>query len=162
MRNYREFLKEPQNAEKLAEIREKDRIRKQIYRQKQLSNPKTSRTFKKKGADHVAKWRNKKKLASGAGYKSKSGLSKAVKRVEVQLPKDEVKKIEVIQQLNGKYLSQIENEPISIIEQKPITLKHQRVIDFYLRDDVSRQMPGMKDCKSFKTQDGKRQKLQVR
>ena len=78
------------------------------------------------------------------------------------------KKQGIVKEMSRKYLkkesddsdeSENDNEREVL---KRTSERHQQIIEFYQRDDISRQMPGMKDCKSFKNASGKKEKIQLR
>lgn len=183
---YRNKLKNPENAEKCKEVQEKVKISSKIYREKKLCNPETAENFRKRRAMQVAECRKKKKLRMSVGYELPRSLRKATKRIDSQLPKDLKKKKQIIQRLGEKYLSSdeaetasekedeetaIEDEEIAIEEEEvaieeeenvvSVNEKHQNVKSFYLRDDISRTMPGMKNYTTIRSE-GKKEKVQTR
>lgn len=171
VRKHREKLKNPCNADKLLESKEKSREYNKKYRLKQLESSENAKNFKKKRSQQTLDYIKRKKLQKCQGYKTKRGLEKAGKKFEGKLPKDLVKKKEIVSEMSKKFLK-IDSEDSEDSEDSvdkdesddsiSVSEKHRLIIEFYLRDDVSRQMPGMKDFKSFKNASGKKEKIQLR
>lgn len=160
MKKYREKLKNPCNAEKLQKYVVKDRENYKKYRERQISE--NAENFKKKRAQQTAECRKRKQLEKVKGYSTERSLKRAGKRYEKKLPDSVVKKKEIVSELSKKFLEK-ESEYIENCEDSmKISEKHQSIKDFYLRDDISRQMPGMKDFKSFKNALGVKEKIQLR
>ena len=107
--------------------RQKDRERKQRSRQKHSS------------AQAVAV------TSSSPAYKSNSTLSKAVKRVQSALPNSPRKKAAVIKKL-AMSIDTSDSSPEKKAGPTALSTEVENlVIQFYLRDDISRQAPGKRD-----------------
>lgn len=72
--------------------------------------------------------------------------------------------------MREKYLSTEETEEentatltVDITQEPTVNANHQKIIDFYYRDEVSRQMPGKKDYKVILNRSsGLKEKVQIR
>jgi hypothetical protein len=105
-------------------------------------------------------------LNRSSGYSSQRCSREAGKRFESKLPEDFKKRSEIIRIVGSKYLNP-DAEPkvsktLSSNDGKPMNIMHQQATDFFLRDDISRQMPRMKDFVVVRNQEGEKEKLQKR
>lgn len=169
MQAYRERLKAPGNEERLDEIRRKNRENSRTYKEKLLfGDPEEADDYRRRRAKQYKKSHQKQKLSGSFGYESKRGLDYAVNKIERELPSDFLKKKEIVKRLSEKYLgdesSEDELEPVNTHEDhhSPISEKKQKARDFYFRDDISRQMPGIKNYKLIKMSNGEKEKVQTR
>jgi hypothetical protein len=148
------------------EIKQKNRDRYKLYRQNQLSDPEKATEFKKRRAKQTSDYRKRLMLNRSSGYLSQRCSREAGKRFESKLPKDFQKRSEIIRILGSKYLDPDAEPKVSKTtssnEGKPMNTMHQQATDFFLRDDISRQMPGMKDFVVVRNQEGEKEKLQKR
>jgi hypothetical protein len=169
---YREKLKEPENIEKLEEIREKNKERSRKYRERiLLGDPEKAAEYRKRKAQNTREYRKRCKISESTGYNSSRGLNYAVNRYDAQLPEDARKKAAILDILHNKY---VPSEGVTAAAElksrvntreghhKVFNKKHQNVIDFYLREDISRCMPGMKDYVLIKNFDGTKERIQTR
>lgn len=137
------------------------------YRKKMILN---SKNFKSRRCKQVKDCQRKTKLnvrdGDKTGFKNYRQLKYAVKSFERNLPEDPAKRKQLLTQLlfNANQEDSDEtNEPEEDQEEEtaaePSPLQ-KSIIDFYHREDISRQMPGMKNFKSVKTSAG-RERVQV-
>jgi hypothetical protein len=173
-KKYRESLKLPENLDKLSKLKENKKNRSIEFLKKISSDPEQLADFKRRKALANARYKNAKRLNSSKVYSSKRSIRKAVKKTIKSLPDDPVKRIQVVQALSAKFLTDSEVNIATVTQENPSTSfntdvvncdineKEKAVNEFYLRDDVSRTMPGMKNFKSVKNKDGVREKIQIR
>lgn len=141
--------------EHLLKERERDLIRRQKKKEELEKNETLKNEEREKVRIRVERFRAKKnnlKLSSSpiGSYKCLQTFSKAVKKAKNNLPYSPEKKVAVIKKvvhdiLGADYKIKMSNKPenYKLTEEVKDT-----VINFYYRDDVSRQAPGIKDCKS--------------
>lgn len=161
-KRYIEKLHLPGNEQLLLRHQENQRIHQQKYRQKQLEDPKTAEAFRKRKAAASRRGRANKlrqelqaKLKIGPGYGSKSGLRRAVKKIEEALPTNRERAIEAIKivckNLDLKCKdSTADDEDDETTEEAPVKIKKPRksfigttelVHQFYELDSTSRLLP---------------------
>ena len=99
---------------------------------------------------------------SGSSYQARSTLSKAVKRAALGLPASARKRKKVISVLAMQQRIQIAHQVKKGSKERVSGEIKECVTQFFLRDDVSWQAPGQKDCKSNKTNNGTKKKMQKR
>lgn len=148
---WRERLKQDEN--KLKEHKDKQAERMREYRKRKACEAKNNSKIlkEKRNKDRVRqqKCRAIKKNSSTqykSGYLCKQTLSKAIKKVERALPRDAIKKGEVLQALCEKYptvSNKAPETPVCSIDNMQEKIKV--VQEFYIRDDISVQAPGRKD-----------------
>lgn len=163
--------------EHLARERVRDKFRREKKKELLAQSKRKRQENKRQQAEKKRKYRARKKeelaalatenSSSMKAYNCRQTLAKAVKKVRLALPGDSLKKKEVLEKVVA-----IENVGIKVVQpDKPIRTPLnkipcnivQQVIDFYQRDDISRQAPGIKDTKSIKNlQTGKRKSIQKR
>lgn len=161
VRKYREKLTEKQkNAAK-----EKDRIRKQNSRLQMSNNQKKEAS--KRSAERVKKYRMLKRSSltnvsnsPTKAYQSPQACGKAISKVKKCLPRSPKKKVAIITKLvNDNGIQSLKRKPThaNALNENTKTA----VVNFYQRDDISRQAPGRKDTVITRV-DGKKIKLQKR
>ena len=145
MKEYRELINS--NKEKYDELKEKDRKRKQNSRKEQTqinSAVKAHRNNlnRQRVAKSRAKSRNVATENKSSVYKSSRTLGKAVSRAVRSLPFSPRKKRVVV----TKPAEKVGMVKSSIAPKNAISDEtKQKVIEFYCRDDISRQAPGKRD-----------------
>lgn len=92
-------------------------------------------------------------------FKVKSTLSKAVNKVLQVLPKEDDKKKAVIKKLYSDQYCEKKPKYDKIL---PPRREFQLVTDFFLRDDISQQLPGMNDTKLIRNPDHTKTRIQKR
>lgn len=164
---YCESLKLPVNSEKLENYKRKRRERDLNYRKRKVESTKSEK-FKRKRSQQANDCRKRKALnLKSKGYSSTEGLRKATKKIEKELPEDFKKRVQIVQKLSEKYkiCDQIETESEeedSDENFEPVMKKtHKEVMEFYSRNTISHQMPGMKNFKSVKVEGRGRERKQV-
>lgn len=171
VKQHKERLLEPGNEVALAEFIKKKQEADKRYRQKKL-NSENAAEFKKLKSKQAMESRRKKALkdlnekeAFGCKYKSKNGLSKAVNKLEKNLPKEKAKQIEVMEVMADHLDMRLkpEKERTNISRQRHYYRDIPDLVkDFYLMDSVSRQLPGKKDFIIIKLESGMKEKYQKR
>lgn len=178
VRRFRQRIKE--NDEKRRCYLESDANRKRKERAKEkehlLSNKSLLLLKRSKETERKRKYRQRvkkileadhNKTSSELGsYKCRQSLGKALKKVKRVLPASPNKRKAVIRHLaldiapDIPYVDKKKNKP----GRRPITDDdRQQIIQFFMRDDISRQAPGKRDTKSIKNQEsGKRELFQKR
>jgi len=155
MKEYRERLKF--NKEKYDQLKEKDRKRKQSSRKEQTqinSAVKAHRNNlnRQRVANFRAKSRNVATENNSYVYKSSRTLGKAVSRAVRSLPFSPRKKRVVVTKLAEKVgIVKSSIAPKNAISDET----KQKVIEFYCRDDISRQAPGKRDYVTIWNKEGK-------
>lgn len=92
-------------------------------------------------------------------YKVKATLSKAIKKVSRVLPEDTEKKKIVVKQLYFQHFPIMKPKNKRILPEREVI---QLVKDFFLRDDISQQLPGKNDTKIIRNPDQTKTYLQKR
>lgn len=97
-------------------------------------------------------------------YKSRQALGKAVKRLVSALPRSPRKKQVVLTKIAEDVGLSISRKHAVKAHQGQISAETKKLVkDFYLQDDISRQLPGKKDVKSIKNvETGKKEKVAKR
>lgn len=177
MRRYRARIKENEDFRRA--YLEKDATRKKIDRTKQkekgLKDESLKKIIRKKETERKRKYRQKIKTAlkerqitsvnsNISPYKSRQTLGKALKKVEHALPKSPTKKLRIIMHLTQRTPDLFLNKSITHSGRPAVNeVESKKVIEFYCRDDISRQAPGKRDTKSVKDEvSGKRKIYQKR
>lgn len=172
MKKYREKLNHPGNEELKRDYMNRNQAAQQKYKEKML-NSECASEFKKKKSQQASESRKRRALRElnsqqlpGSGFKTKKGLTKAVKRLKQSMPKEREKQIEAIEavakdlDLNFK---NIESEKVPVSRQRRYFQDIPEMVkDFYLLDSVSRQLPGQKDVITIKSVGGVKEKFQKR
>lgn len=173
MRRYRQRIKE--NEELQIHYRKKDaeRKRRERAKQKEVTDQSLKNIRRKKEAERKRNYRqkirnnlkiaeNEKKLELKP-YSCRQTLGKALRKVKKALPLNPDKKRAVIKHVALEYARDLIKAETPNIERKiPSVVDENHVIQFYIRDDISRQAPGKRDTKSTKDSDGKKQIFQKR
>lgn len=145
------------------EYREKERQRALLRRSKPKSESMKAKD-RHQTYERVRKYRAKQKKSTTKSkeeltpYRNRSSLIRATSKAEGKLPPSPTKKVAVLQQLAQKYgviLAEREKEKCLVTETDKL------IVDFYLRDDISKATPGIKDVVTIK-QDGVKTKKQKR
>lgn len=167
-----------QDPEKLRKHLEKERERDKKRRHiKKVSMDKYALDEeRKRKSERQRKYRNSKrsmeldKISTNCpigSYKSKRSLKKAVTKIKKNLPQSPSKRravlfeiaTEILPSEVSKIFHTTERKKSNAISEEAI----QKIKQYYMRDDVSRQSPGIKDCKSIKDpKTGKRSQVQKR
>lgn len=160
------------NEEKLEELKEKKRIANLIYKGKVKQNVVKSKEFREKSAHQKRQWRaaqqaqlqqgdtiaivqSRDSSQSTSTFKSASSKSKAIKKCENALPKDEEMKKEIIKcvaKRNDVATVLLPDVPIKR-PRKGFAEIEKFVLDFYMSDVVSRTNPGIRDFIRIKKKD---------
>ena len=179
-KKYREKLRE--NEEKYEEVKKRDRERKKKdYLTKKATQPEVLRV---KEREKKRKQRKKvadlmKKASKNCSQVSPQTFGKALSRAKKHLPKCPERKVQVlakmVQDLSPRKLKAVMDLCDNNFKRKKEHSKDrkkrcdaltddeiQKVQDFYVRDDISRMLPGKKDYVSVKLADGKREHRQKR
>ena len=169
---YEEYKKkgaQQKREQRLALKRKADRLPVEERRKRQDEQ-------RKKTRERVAKHRALKKQSSASTassprlpvYKSVQALGRAVARAKRSLPQSPTRLHAVCQKLTEGIKVQHTTSPSPHIIPKPSP--HNKLsdttirtaIEFYERDDISRQAPGRKDVVAVRDSDGAKRKMQVR
>ncbi|CAH1712061.1 unnamed protein product [Chironomus riparius] len=170
MKKFKEKLALPGNEELLNQFVQRKQEADQKYREKKIAE--NGIEFRKKRNEQSKESKARKALKDrnlndvvGSKYSSKKGLSKAVKRVERNLPKEREKKVEVFKVV-------AKNLDLNLLSDKTTAkVSRQRhyfhgvpelVKEFYLLDSVSRQLPGKRDVIALNTKNGTKEYFQKR
>lgn len=154
-KRFRDKLHLPENAHLLAQLRERRRRDGANYRQRQLQDPETAEKFRerRRAATQLCRDRKLKRelgeektVEDEPGFSSKSGLRRAVKKIEDALPKSQTKAIEVLKTLCKKFDLQLKDEEDAV---KPPVKKARKsfigttdiVHQYYELETVSRLLP---------------------
>lgn len=178
MRRYRARLKE--NEETRKNYLEKDAARKRIERAKERKRISQDNTLikikRKKETERKRKYRekiksvlkekkNEKSFSDLGPYKCRQTLGKALNKVKRVLPQSPARRVAVVKHLAIENVPDlISSSNISSKGKKPISdAVRTNIINFFTRDDISRQAPGKRDTKSVKNaESGKREIFQKR
>ena len=179
-KKYRERLKE--NEEKYEMVKKKDRERKKKdYLKKKATQPEVLRA---KEREKKRKQRKKlaeltKKTTKSASKVSPQTFGKALSRAKKHLPKCPERKVQVLAKMVQDLSPRKRKAVVDLCDNNSKRRKEQdkdrkkrcdaltndelqKVQDFYVRDDISRMLPGKKDYVSVKLADGKREHRQKR
>lgn len=140
---------------------------------KERATEEARETMRKKRAEEQRKYRFKKqqerrgidkddsaKQSHSPVYKSRSSLGKAIAKVKRALPRSPRKRSTVVRTLFGDVTPGIENKKRGRIA---ITAEVSDLVSqFYEKDSISYQAPGLKDYTIIRTQAGTKKKLQKR
>lgn len=152
--------------EKKLELKAKDRARKQAARAAMSAAARKIESEKSK--IRVKRMRQKKKTGcltvkmpfKSSTFKSPQSLGKAVKKVKEAMPKSPNKRHVVMRKIASDFgLVARDSQGFHSYRGLPQETKD-AVTQFYVRDDISRQAPGRKDCITIRTSDGDRQQMQ--
>lgn len=162
MKKYREKLKK--NKVKHEETKAKSRIRNNSIRTK-LSGPSLAE-FRNKNKLRQQKYRDKKKQALNNTpttncFKSRQSFGKVLKKVNSSLPQCENKKTAIIEHL----AQSVGLIPKRTHERSSLQISDKikdHIYNFYIRDDVSYQLPGKRDTIVVKQNDGSKITYQKR
>ena len=139
------------------EFKAKQAARKRQWRKTRKLSKTDIRRERQAAADRQRKCRERKKVLPGTpiaaatplkAYGSSASLGKAVKRASRNLPLSPRKRIAVVKKLAisvnlfGDAKCHVTKRKLAVVPDDVV----ERVKDFYVRDDVSRQAPGIKDC----------------
>lgn len=169
MRSWRERLARDKNKkdEYLHKERIRDKTRREIYKTKVCANKNLLKEKRAKDAERQRKCREKKmekkkemlltdSTSNLGSYKCPQSLGKAVSRIKKTLPKSPQKKSAVMKKLITDEVPSLSKKLFQRSDisrhswNKICTDTERKVLDFYLRNDVSRQAPGKRDVKSVK------------
>lgn len=164
--------KRKQNPEKYAghlqRERARDSKRRAAMKMKMESDEDFKKLERKKSKERMQATRKRRKEKdiekASSSYKSCRTLGKAVAKVKRNLPTSPTKAEAVVKKIAAEFQIAVPSEIVSAnaMPWKLTTELKQQISDFYNRDDISRQMPGMKDVKSFKSNVGTKEKMQKR
>ena len=179
-KKYRERLKE--NEEKYKVVKKKDRERKKKdYLKKKATQPEVlrakEREKKRKQRKNMAELM--KKTAKSTSKVSPQMFGKALSRAKKHLPRCPERKVQVLAKMVQDLSPRKRKAVVDLCDNNSKRRKEQdkerkkrcdaltddevqQVQDFYLRDDISRMLPGKKDYVSVKQADGKREHRQKR
>jgi hypothetical protein len=174
MQKFRHKIKLEENAEELSAYNLKHNESNKKYKEQQLKDPKNAKIYRKKQADYMQNYRQKKFdesienkspnfVSQPDSFRSNSAKSKAINKVIKSLPKTLNKKIQVISSLADKF--GVFPQPSTAKKKKPRKAFNEIelcVADFFASDHVTRSMPGVKDYVIMKTETGKKEKCQKR
>lgn len=143
-------------------LKKRRETEKAIYKE-QKKNPDFLRT--KRETLRRSRYRKKNDLPAEeisdlGGFKARSSLSKAIKKVSKSLPKDKDRKQTVVKKLYYDHFPSEKPKADRLIA--PSKDVDKLVKDFYLRDDVSQQLAGIKDTKVIRETDGSKSYVQKR
>lgn len=175
VRKWREKI--AKNPQKRQEHLERERIRDKFRRErkkeslaqsvrKQLENKRQQaerkRMYRARKKEELAA---KSEIEEASNYNCPQTLGKAVKKVLSALPDNASRKKEVLEKAvvvaNVGIKVVLPDKPKRTPWNKTSSDTVQQIVDFYQRDDISRQAPGMKDTKSIKNSlSGKRESVQ--
>lgn len=163
-KRYREKLKLPENAAKLIKLNENAKTSSANYRNRMRAQ---GNTFQLKRSIQTSDYRKRKAAENDSpvsvGYDNYRQVKYAAKTFERYLPVDPLKRNQLVQQLSLN-VSKTENDSDNEEEEEnyaePSDL-HNSIKQFYHREDISREMPGMKQFKSVKTSSGIKEKFQA-
>lgn len=143
-RKRRDVKKMLMDKESLEEKRKNDRERKRKSRQR------------KKDENQITSVLNTSEIGT---FKSQRSLKKAVTKVKRNLPQSPSKRTAVMKQLFKEFPSESVVPPVNRRIKIPVG-DIEKIRRFFLRDDISRQAPGMKDVKLVKNAaTGSREKI---
>lgn len=97
-------------------------------------------------------------------YSSPRTLGKAVAKVKRNLPASPTKAVEVVKKIASEFHIAVfdKNDAPKAAPRKLTDEGKKLICDFYNRDDISRQMPGIKDVKTVKSNTGTKTRVQKR
>ncbi|KAJ8720597.1 hypothetical protein PYW08_006062 [Mythimna loreyi] len=167
---YRRKLKEnPElHADHLRRERARDSKRREIMKKKMEADEDLkilARIRSKERMQTTRKRRREEQIKQiGTRYNSPRTLGKAVAKVKRNLPVSPTKAVEVVKKIAAEFkitASDKSNAP-KAVPRKLTDEGKKQICDFYNRDDVSRQMPGIKDVKTVKSSTGTKLRMQKR
>ncbi|KAJ4437802.1 hypothetical protein ANN_13740 [Periplaneta americana] len=181
MRKMRQKLKEEGNYDKYKEqyticvSKYRERKKEKLKNCKMEVKKAIKEEEKRKNRERVARFRRLKKERAETklaeqdhnfcAYKNSSSLGKATPRARKALPNSPRKKRCVVKRLFETYVgnSNLSEEKYSSTNQKGLDISTvTAVTEFYNRDDVSRQAPGLKDVRTIHKPDGSKERMQIR
>lgn len=97
-------------------------------------------------------------------YRSPRTLGKAVAKIKRNLPASPTKAMDVIKKIASEFNIDVFDKNVAPkAAPRKLTVEGKKLIcDFYNRDDISRQMPGIKDVKTVKSNNGTKIRIQKR
>ena len=154
MKNYREKIKK--DKVKYEAVKAMARIRNNSIRTKLTGA--SLQQFRAKNRPRQKKFRENKKVqliskSTSNSFKSRQSFGKAFKKVKNSLPKCDMKKKIIVKHLAESYnlIPKSKHQRISL---KLADKLKNDVYNFYIRDDISYQLPGKKDTIVVKEEDG--------
>lgn len=171
VKKHKEKLALPGNEELLKSFKDRKRKSDQKYRDKKINSENAAEYKKKRSIQSLESQARKQvkeqnqNLVEGSKFKSKKGLTKAVRRIKRNLPKEREKQLEVVK-IIAKDLDldlKVEEDNRIISRQRHYFLDIPELVkEFYLLDSVSRQLPGKKDVITLKSKSGVKEQFQKR
>lgn len=167
-----DMLHQPGNEVSLENFMKRKRAADKKYREKKLKSKRSESYKKKKSHQALESIKKRKALENlqakdiiGTRYKSKIGLTKAVKKVKNSLPNELEKQVEVVEEVAANLNMTLKSHESSqkISRQRHSFLDVPAIVtEFYLLDSVSRQLPGKKDVITIMADSGFKEKYQKR
>lgn len=163
---YRRKLKE--NPEHLQRERIRDSKRREVMKTKMEADVDLkilARIRSKERMQATRKRRKEEQLKqSSTSYRSPRTLGKAVAKIKCNLPASPTKAVAVVKKIASEFniAAFDENNAPKGTPRKLTDEVKKLICDFYNKDDISKQMPGIKDAKTVKSNTGVKMRIQKR
>lgn len=167
---YRRKLKEnPElHADHLRREKARDGKRREEMKKKMNADDDLKKHARMRSKERMQAFRKRRKeeqiKQTSTTYRSPCTLGKAVAKVKRYLPASPTKAVEVVKKIAAEFQVSVfdKNDSLKAVPRKLKDEVKRQICDFYNRDDISRQLPGMKDVKSIKSNTGTKLRIQKR